>query len=615
MLKDYFKEGLPYNGKALCFPLGAKITVLQKYYLNKNEEEKQQKEEELIDKWLYLGRYNNEIGWFPPCSVREMSDISFESNNSSNELNYGTIELAGTCFEENKDIERPFSFKILLSQSHWKVQVYIIAADNEEELKEWLLICQKQSKQANDKIQQLKIKERQLKIASQLSCLVVYCQAVPFNPDFKLQDSRNSFYEMCSFSESKHEKLIEKGLTLFNQRQLSRVYPQASRLTSTNFNPIPMWNSGCHMVALNFQTGDKPMQLNFGRFNANGRCGYVLKPQYLMDETFWQKQLQQQQLFNQKLNGVKKMLICRFCRNKDKINLNKEKEINNLNEKEEEYLQKCTCNELNLDSDENFEEKQKLNEENNLNNNLNGIKINNSTFFTSNRPIILIISIIAGRHLSRKSGYDKGGICSPYVEIELLGFGNDSQIKKTNTISSNGLSPVWQERFHFKIQYPEMCLLRFFVEDGDFVGPKTDPFIGQAIFPIDCIRPGFRSISLLNQFNEPLELSALLVYVEIREWKRFSLNNTTKTTKSRSNSLLVVGNSFNNISSKITSSSFSDGNNLLLEDNPPIKNIHKYLQFGRSILADSSQEQLIEENNTTNISSSLEVREFLKGEK
>lgn len=28
------------------------------------------------------------------------------------------------------------------------------------------------------------------------------------------------------------------------------------------------------------------MQLNEGKFSANGRCGYVLKPQYLMDETF-----------------------------------------------------------------------------------------------------------------------------------------------------------------------------------------------------------------------------------------------------------------------------------------------------------------------------------------
>jgi phosphatidylinositol phospholipase C, gamma-1 len=95
-----------------------------------------------------------------------------------------------------------------------------------------------------------------------------------------------SFYEMCSFSESKHDKLVEKGLQQFNSRQLSRVYPQASRLTSTNFNPVPMWNSGCHMVALNYQTGDKAMQLNYGKFSGNGRCGYILKPDYLMDETF-----------------------------------------------------------------------------------------------------------------------------------------------------------------------------------------------------------------------------------------------------------------------------------------------------------------------------------------
>lgn len=58
--------------------------------------------------------------------------------------------------------------------------------------------------------------------------------------------------------------------------------------------------------------------------------------------------------------------------------------------------------------------------------------------------------------------------------------------------------------------------MRFVVEDGDFVGAKTDPFIGQAVFPIDCIRPGFRSVPLLNQFSDPLELSALLVFVDIR---------------------------------------------------------------------------------------------------
>lgn len=35
------------------------------------------------------------------------------------------------------------------------------------------------------------------------------------------------------------------------------------------------WNAGCQMVALNFQTPDLAMQLNQGKFEYNGNCGYV----------------------------------------------------------------------------------------------------------------------------------------------------------------------------------------------------------------------------------------------------------------------------------------------------------------------------------------------------
>ncbi|RWS14778.1 1-phosphatidylinositol 4:5-bisphosphate phosphodiesterase gamma-1-like protein [Dinothrombium tinctorium] len=42
-----------------------------------------------------------------------------------------------------------------------------------------------------------------------------------------------------------------------------------------------MWNCGVQMVALNYQTGDRPMQLNQGKFMQNGGCGYVLKPDFL----------------------------------------------------------------------------------------------------------------------------------------------------------------------------------------------------------------------------------------------------------------------------------------------------------------------------------------------
>ena len=56
-----------------------------------------------------------------------------------------------------------------------------------------------------------------------------------------------------------------------------------SRVDSANYNPLPMWNVGSQMTALNFQTGDKPMQLNQAKFIQNGACGYVLRPEYMFD--------------------------------------------------------------------------------------------------------------------------------------------------------------------------------------------------------------------------------------------------------------------------------------------------------------------------------------------
>jgi len=34
-------------------------------------------------------------------------------------------------------------------------------------------------------------------------------------------------------------------------------------------------------VALNYQTRDDPLMVNYGFFEDNGRCGYVLKPDYM----------------------------------------------------------------------------------------------------------------------------------------------------------------------------------------------------------------------------------------------------------------------------------------------------------------------------------------------
>ena len=41
------------------------------------------------------------------------------------------------------------------------------------------------------------------------------------------------------------------------ERQLVRTYPSGLRTDSSNYDPIPMWNNGIHMVALNTQTPGK----------------------------------------------------------------------------------------------------------------------------------------------------------------------------------------------------------------------------------------------------------------------------------------------------------------------------------------------------------------------
>ncbi|XP_027033570.2 1-phosphatidylinositol 4,5-bisphosphate phosphodiesterase delta-3-A isoform X1 [Tachysurus fulvidraco] len=120
------------------------------------------------------------------------------------------------------------------------------------------------------------------KQSPELSDLVVYTCSVPFK-GFD-QAAKKPPYEMSSFSESqalKHIKNSGKAFVRHNSRQLSRIYPSGQRLQSSNYNPQDMWNAGCQIVALNFQTHGEQMDLNQGRFLPNRRCGYVLKPSFL----------------------------------------------------------------------------------------------------------------------------------------------------------------------------------------------------------------------------------------------------------------------------------------------------------------------------------------------
>ncbi|TPX46558.1 phosphoinositide phospholipase C [Synchytrium endobioticum] len=93
-----------------------------------------------------------------------------------------------------------------------------------------------------------------------------------------------SLADMIVYSEGKALPLVKSHRSEFleyNCKKLSRVYPALIRITSSNFDPMPLWYSGIQMVAMNYQTFDKGLQLNRAMFAVNGRCGYVLKPPWM----------------------------------------------------------------------------------------------------------------------------------------------------------------------------------------------------------------------------------------------------------------------------------------------------------------------------------------------
>uniref|UniRef100_A0A6Q2Y627 Phosphoinositide phospholipase C n=1 Tax=Esox lucius TaxID=8010 RepID=A0A6Q2Y627_ESOLU len=127
---------------------------------------------------------------------------------------------------------------------------------------------------------------KKLKIAKELSDMVIYCKSVPFNG---FQDAKDNlaFYEMASVKEGKAIQLAEESANCYirhNVDKLSRIYPAGLRTDSSNFNPVPLWNAGCQIVALNVQTPCPNMDLNQGRFLVNGKTGYILKPAYMRDQ-------------------------------------------------------------------------------------------------------------------------------------------------------------------------------------------------------------------------------------------------------------------------------------------------------------------------------------------
>uniref|UniRef100_A0A8C5P2X8 Phosphoinositide phospholipase C n=1 Tax=Jaculus jaculus TaxID=51337 RepID=A0A8C5P2X8_JACJA len=120
--------------------------------------------------------------------------------------------------------------------------------------------------------------KKTMKLSRALSDLVKYTKSVGTHD---VETEVASSWQVSSFSETKAHQILQQKpaqYLRFNQHQLSRIYPSSYRVDSSNYNPQPFWNAGCQMVALNYQSEGRMLQLNRAKFSANGSCGYVLKP-------------------------------------------------------------------------------------------------------------------------------------------------------------------------------------------------------------------------------------------------------------------------------------------------------------------------------------------------
>ncbi len=88
-------------------------------------------------------------------------------------------------------------------------------------------------------------------------------------------------FSINSVSELKFSKEAKQDVNLLKQYSYDhfiRVYPQALRIQSSNFEPVQKWDLGVQMCAMNYQTYDRGMAMNKAMFRQNGGIGYLLKP-------------------------------------------------------------------------------------------------------------------------------------------------------------------------------------------------------------------------------------------------------------------------------------------------------------------------------------------------
>ncbi|NXB45692.1 PLCG1 phosphodiesterase, partial [Leucopsar rothschildi] len=232
--------------------------------------------------------------WFPSNYVEEITsptslepERELDENSPLGDLLGGVLDVPSCQIAIRPEGKNNRLFVFSISMSSVSRLSLDVAADTHEDLLDWVKKIREAAQTADARVG--KMMERRKKIALELSELVVYCRPVPFDEE-KIGTERACYRDMSSFPETKAEKYVNKikgkKFLQYNRLQLSRIYPKGQRLDSSNYDPLPMWICGSQLVALNFQTPDKPMQMNQALFMSSGQCGYVLQPPNMRDDIF-----------------------------------------------------------------------------------------------------------------------------------------------------------------------------------------------------------------------------------------------------------------------------------------------------------------------------------------
>lgn len=217
---------------------------------------------------------------------RAESENAFKKDYDQNANSYVHLQLANgrDLFQNNQDTK--INGYVQTDKTY-----YISKQQNDKliapELKSKTTTPQDVIVETNTVEYQIEVKNKK-KVTSYAGLAKYYAMfGIKFN--FKIP---RSIWNISSLSEDKIKSLLKNNpheIVDFCKKYFVRIYPLGTRVGSSNYDPTKAWIAGAQMVALNYQTSDESMLLNYAKYVANGGAGYVMKPEYLTSAALFDK--------------------------------------------------------------------------------------------------------------------------------------------------------------------------------------------------------------------------------------------------------------------------------------------------------------------------------------